>query len=62
MYYDQDDAGGRAAPVFETGPGGFSVEFNTTVIIQDASTRTEWQAGYDGVSWTLLAFGTGLSI
>ena len=59
IFVDEDGTGGRPAPTFQTGAGGFSPDLNTLAIVEDANTRTIYGLCFDGVIWNLRSFATG---
>lgn len=60
---DEDDTGGRPAPIFSAGgTDGFSEDFNDVAIVETANTRTIYVAGFNGLIWSLISFDTGLTI
>lgn len=59
FYVDQGSPGGHPGLIWQTGPGGFSPDLNTLVIIGEQNTRSTYVFGYDGFIWTLKSFQTG---
>lgn len=58
---DQDSNGFRPAPLFQVGIGGFTAEVSDIAILEYPNTRTIYGFVFDGVSWTLKTFMTGLN-
>lgn len=59
FYLDQPAGGNKPPPKWQVGPGGFSPDLNTLVIIEEQNTRSTYVFGFDGVIWTLKSFATG---